>query len=268
MRESLLLLLLFAETSLFSALFYPVGARFAGMSHCGVMISDLWSISHNQAGLASMVRPAAGFHHENHFLIKEMGISAAAVALPVRPGIMAVQYQYFGHEKYHETRTSLAYAMKLGETVSAGIQISYFSQFIQYESSRTRAVTAEGGILYHPAEHFSIGFHVFNPNQSSFQGSSGERLPSVVQFGAGYISGKIIFCAETEKQSGVPPCYKMAMEYHPVTCVFFRAGLSTHPMYLYSMGLGLTMKKIRMDVASSFHQILGFSPHFSLTFFL
>ena len=52
---------------------YPVGARSAAMGNATVMMSDLWSIHHNQAGLASIENISVGFHFENKKKAKPKG---------------------------------------------------------------------------------------------------------------------------------------------------------------------------------------------------
>jgi hypothetical protein len=252
-----------------AAVNFPLGSRFSGMANCGVAMQDIWSVSHNQAGLAYLPGISASFHHENHFMIKEYGLSAAAIAIPTHPGTFAVHYSYFGYEKYHESKVAIAYAKAFGEKISCGIQLNYFSKFIQNEYGQGQALAVESGILCKPVKNLSIGFHVFNPNRSRFNEFSNERIPAIVRFGAGYyFSNVVLLCIETEKQSDAHPYYKAGMEYNPSKIFSIRVGISNNPLYLYSFGMGLTLKKARLDVASSFHQVLGFTPYISLSYTL
>ena len=44
------------------------GGRSAAMGHSSVMLSDVWSTHHNQAGLGWLNRPVAGVFFQNRFL--------------------------------------------------------------------------------------------------------------------------------------------------------------------------------------------------------
>ena len=79
---------------------YLLGARFAAMGNASVMIPDLWSLSHNQAGLGWGRSTSAGFHFENKFVIPQYSLSAAGIAIPVKPGTLGVMIYYFGYSKY------------------------------------------------------------------------------------------------------------------------------------------------------------------------
>ena len=69
---------------------YPLGSRAAAMSNISVMLSDVWSVFHNQAGLAGLEHIVIGFHHENKFIVPQYGLQALAIGIPVRPGTIGV----------------------------------------------------------------------------------------------------------------------------------------------------------------------------------
>ena len=61
------------------------------------------------------------------------------------------------------------------------------------------------------------------------------------------------------------PGLRVGMEYHVIEQLYLRGGISTAPT-LASFGFGLKLKKFFIDVASSYHSTLGFSPQVSLSF--
>ncbi len=267
MRILLLILSIVIPISAGAAVNFPLGARFAGMANSCVVMQDIWCVAHNQAGLAYLPNATLSAYHENRFFIKEYNLSALAIAVPTKPGTFAVSYSFFGYSKYHEAKAGLAYSKSFGEKLSCGIQLDYFSKFIQNEYGRGRSVAVEGGILYQPVKNFYAAFHVFNPNGSKISEYNNERLPTIVRFGLGYhFKQKVTLVAETEKQTHIKAYYKFGMEYAACKTFFFRAGISNNPLYAYSFGFGMVMKKIIFDIASSYHQVLGFTPFSNLTF--
>lgn len=58
---------------------------------------------------------------------------------------------------------------------------------------------------------------------------------------------------------------KAGVEYQAVKNLYVRAGVAGAPIE-FSFGLGYKWKVISIDAGSSYHQLVGWSPHFSLTY--
>ena len=58
---------------------------------------------------------------------------------------------------------------------------------------------------------------------------------------------------------------KLGLEYQLIDQIFLRGGVATSPLEL-SFGLGYHLQIIHIDFGTAYHQILGWSPHFSLVF--
>ena len=108
------LLAFFGKYSARSAENYLPGSRFAAMANATVMIPDIWSVSHNQAGLAYLQKINISIDYENRFIVPEFGLKAVAVSIPTKPGSFGFSFIYFGYSKYHETKTGLAYSKLFG----------------------------------------------------------------------------------------------------------------------------------------------------------
>jgi len=62
--KGLTYLLLFMSVSVYAVNDnYPSGARASGLSNSGVVLKDLWSNYHNQAGLTGIDKLTLGFHY-------------------------------------------------------------------------------------------------------------------------------------------------------------------------------------------------------------
>jgi hypothetical protein len=77
---------------------------------------------------------------------------------------------------------------------------------------------------------------------------------------------KLTTTAEFEKDLLYEPTFRAGVEYHLVEPLYVRIGLNTNPM-MPSFGMGLHLKKrLILDVAARWHQILGFAPQASLSY--
>lgn len=245
---------------------HPAGARSSSLASASVSLTDVWSSFNNQAGLAFLKTPALGFHYENKFLVKEYALQAGVIALPHKPGTVAVSYRYFGFSKYHEAKVGLAYAMKLHRNISVGVQVNYHQTYMAEGYGSHHALTFEAGLMYTPAENLFIGAHVFNPNRAKSSVIQEEYIPTVYRIGAGYnILNKATLLFETEKDLERSPVYKGGLEINAFKNLDFRVGFGSDYIE-YTFGLGYKSRRLNFDLAFSHHYILGFTPHGSVTF--
>ena len=265
----LLLVVIFVNIPVYSADNYLPGSRFAAMAMASVMIPDIWSVSHNQAGLAYLKEINFSVHHENKFVVPQYGLNALAFSIPTKPGSFGGSFYYFGYSKYHEIKTGLAYSKLFGEKFSAGVQINYHSVYISEHYGRSSALSVEGGIMAQPIENLFIGAHIFNPSRSKYNTPDGEEfLPVTFRLGIGYyLIDRIWIGLETQKETNFNAVWKIGLEIEAINHLFLRGGLGTDPI-LNTFGIGYEILGLRGDLAFSFHPQLGFTPHFTLTYSL
>src|SRR5205814_3599184 len=88
---------------------------------------DVFSFHANQAALAQLNNVAVGIYGEKRFLLNELGLYDAAVAVPTSSGNFGIDARYYGFADYNESQVGLAYARSLGSKVDVGIQFNYYS---------------------------------------------------------------------------------------------------------------------------------------------
>lgn len=243
---------------------YPYGGRQAGMGNAAVAVYDFWALSHNQAGLARLDRPAAGFYFENRFMVKEMGLGAAGVALPVNSGVFGLSLSYFGYSQYHESKVGLAYARSFGERLSAGVQFNYMYTYVGGDYSNAAGnVTIEAGMIYEVLPGLNIAAHIFNPTRTrlaSVNDLYDEYIPVIFRLGMAYsFSERILVSIETEKDIDRKPVLKAGLEYQVVERFFVRGGVGTNPTS-NAFGVGFHTGFFTIDLSASYHHVLGYSP--------
>lgn len=244
----------------------PVGTRSAAMGNASVMISDIWSVYHNQAGLANIRNYAFATYFSNSFSIKELGLRAFAGAVPTQAGTFGLSYSYFGYSQFNESKFGLAYAKKLGKKISMGIQLDYFNTKIADDYGNKGIVAGEIGIIANPVENLTIGAHIFNPWRAKYVDYNDERLPQIFRLGAGYnFSDKVLVTIESEKDLDKEIIFKAGIEYKIVKNLFLRTGISTNPV-LNTFGIGFHFKNFTMDMAFSKHPVLDYTTHFGLSY--
>lgn len=240
------------------------GARSAGIGSSTIVLADPWSVFNNQAGLGQQRNFWAGVYHEKRYFLNELSFSSIGGCIPVKPGTFGVGVTHFGYSQFSQSRFGLSYGMMLTKTISAGIGINYHMVRIANGYGSAGCITAEGGIIYKPIDKISIGAHVFNPTQSSF--GENQNLPTTFGLGIAYQPVEsVLILIQGDDNTLTSPTLRTGLEYSPVKRLSFRAGLISNPMTL-SFGLGWNVKNLNVDLAFSYHRVLGYTPYISLAY--
>lgn len=245
----------------------PAGARPAAMANAALSFTDVWSLYHNQAGIAYLDGPTAGVFYESRFLMREFAFSGLAAAMPLGNGAVGLSYTGFGFSVYQENKVGLAYAQKLAKTFSASVQLNYHNTRINTDGYGSRSnVTAELGVRMDVSKKVVIAAHLYNPLRAKMNDFNNERLPTVLRLGGAYrISDDLLLAIETEKDIEQEPLFRGGIEYRPADILFLRVGASNQPGLL-AFGFGFAFDAWRFDIATSYHNLLGYSPQASLTY--
>ena len=271
-KKMTILLLLFTGCFFTRSLFagdrnLASGSRAAAIGGASSTYSDLWAAFNNQAGLGKVKNISVGITNEFRFMVPELSVRGLAVALPTKKsGVFAVSMSYFGYSLYNEKKIGLAYAKAFGEKISAGIQIDYLSTHLAESYGNRNTFTVEAGIQATLIKNLVIAAHVFNPTRAKLADYDDERIPTTLKAGLGYtFSEKVVVSLEAEKNLKENNIVKAGVEYHISKPLYLRTGISNNPG-LYSFGFGLVLDRLKIDLASTYHQVLGFSPQLSLAY--
>lgn len=267
MRTAFLLLLLAAPTLLCAqAEGLPVGARPAGMGNAAVMLTDVWSTHHNQAGLAGLEHTTVGIFFQRHFLSEELNHQGLAAAIKLGKGTIGVSGNLYGFDLYSETKAGLAYAMSFGDGLRAGVQLDYLNIRLGEGYGSRSAVAAEIGVQARLVERLWIGAHVYNPNRAKVGGPYEERIPTIIRAGLGWLpSSKLTINCELVKDIDKQESVRAGLEWHPSKVLFLRTGMSTAPVQGH-FGLGVRFGNFDADLAVAFRSQLGATPQIGLLY--
>jgi hypothetical protein len=248
---------------------HRAGARSLALSHASVSFSDLWSVFHNQAGLAGLPGVAAGVFVESRFGIDELTLASGTFTVQYGEGNFAINFYRFGKGTFHEDKVGVAYARKLSEKWKAGIQLDYFSVLFPENERAAGFATFEGGLLFLPSENLHLGIHIFNPVAGGITWPGGkEKMPIVMRMGCHYkLDESLLLALEAEKDNLQPPLFKTGIEFMPLEDFFLRLGFSGNPAK-YTAGLGYKTGVFSADIGFSYHGNLGMTPSVSIQIIL
>lgn len=246
------------------SLCYSVALPYVGLSAYSKLQTDPFSFTGNQAALAQIKQPGVAVYGERRFLLEATSSYAAALALPTKNGNFGIALNYAGFKNFNENKIGLAYARSLGSKVDVGIQFNYYGYRIPaYANAST--INFEAGAIMHFSDKLNAGIHFYNPVAGKLGKSGDEKLASAYKLGLGYdASDNFYVSGEIVKEEDKPVNVMAAVQYNFAKQFFTRAGFMSESSIAFA-GVGIGYKKMRLDVAGSYHPQLGFSPGILLT---
>jgi hypothetical protein len=237
----------------------PVSARYIGLGAYSINHVDVFSFTSNQAALAQLKSASGGVYGEKRFLLSAANMYTAVFALPTKEGNFGLQADYFGFTNYNEYQLGIAYARSLGSKLDIGVKFNYYGYKIPaYGNSST--VNFEIGAIIHLSDKLNAGIHIYNPEGGRISKQDNEKLGSAYTIGMGYEASQRFFVSgEIIKQEDMPVNVNVGFQYNFLQQFFVRAGIATETANSYA-GVGVSWKNFRLDVSSSYHPQLGFTP--------
>lgn len=230
-----------------------------------ISLTNPWSGMQNRAALANQREFWVGAHHENRFMLTELGSSMLGIALPVKPGTFGVDVSHFGFSGFNTGRVGLGYGMYLGKRFTAGIGLAYTRLQLPADYRSANAFTVEGGIHYTPTERLTVGFYVFNPTSSSFDDLG--DLPTLMGIGLTYNpSARVMLVMQVDDDTQRSPAVRCGLEYRVMERTALRLGYSAASPEGITVGIGFPIMNFDIDLSLSHHQTLGFTPSLSVAY--
>ncbi len=243
-----------------------MGARSAAMGMSGVATYDVFSVLNNPAATTQLEQLSLGLFAENRFLLADVNYGGLAFALPTsKAGTIGLGLSFFGNDLYSERHIALSYGIKLSPSISIGTHIDAYNVATLDDGSGT-ALTFGLGLQYQIVENARVGMHLHNPLFAGLTEFQEDDLPSFLQIGIAYDpSDKLTLCLEGEKELDQKAIFKMGLEWRMAEKFHLRGGIATQPIYS-SLGAGVNLGRLKLDLATSFHPQLGLTPHVSVRF--
>tara|TARA_B100000767_G_scaffold28737_1_gene24925 strand:+ start:21930 stop:22751 length:822 start_codon:yes stop_codon:yes gene_type:complete len=244
------------------------GARYGALSNTGIADNSVWQGLLNPAGIiTAQERWQAGASYLNRFSISGLSSRDLVTSLKLGKGRFGLVVHSFGYDAYTQNQFSGTYAMKLSQKFRAGVQLNYFNVSIAEGFGNYSAFTANMGLQYDFNEKVTVGLVIKNPNRSELSTDVMQQyLQSVISGGLKYnLADNLTLLSDVSKDLDLDPNLSLAIEYSPLEEWSLRGGVSTLDRGL-SFGFGYSPAKWSLDLASLYHQVLGFSPMISFTY--
>lgn len=250
-------------TSIFGQ-FRSGDARIMGLGSSGLAIQDIHSLWTNPAGLAFLESFGGSAFAAQPFLISEIQTVGVGAAYPTTFGTFGISVNHLGFEQFRQQKAGLIYARQLANRLSIGAQFLALHTNVPEYGSKT-VFTFEVGSIYRLLPQLDIAAHIYSPVRIELNNL--ETIPTLVSLGIGYHpSNQVLFLLEVEKDIDYKASVKTGVEYYVVEAFAIRAGVSTEPTSVH-FGLGYRLENgLALDVASKYHQSLGFTPGFSVRY--
>ena len=258
------------------------GARGAGMANTWAAYEGLESVWGNASGMVFSPKPdidttntrnnerkseqrlSAGVFAERRFNIAEIQYTGFGAMLPVgQSGAFGLAVTALGDARYGETKAGFSYARRLAKGFSLGIQLDYLNAHV-VDYGTNAALTFEVGIDAHLSKEVRLGAHIYNPTRTRI--NTTDYLPTVFALSGAYTPNRnVCFTVQFEQDPRYTPTLKAGLEYHILRFVDVRAGVATTLNYA-SFGVGIHLRRFRLDIATELHQILGLTPCVGIVF--
>ncbi len=239
-------------------------ARSNAMGGAGVTLTDFYAVFNNQASMAYVKDITAGIFTERRFMMSELGFHAGGIILPTKSGVFGLSASYSGFDVYNEKKAGIAYSRLFAKKIAGGIQFDYLGTSIA-EYGNAAAFTIEAGLLVKITDKFSTGAHIFNPVRVN-SGFADNKIPTTIKLGVSYeASDKVWLAAEAKKDIDHAAQFCGGLEYRMIDAFHLRAGFQTNPA-LYSFGAGITIQQLKIDMATTYHQVFGISPQIAVSY--
>lgn len=239
-------------------------SRAAALGYGTHALVDGWSVFTNQGAMAMGSGTWVGVHHENLYFSPDLSFSAIGVSLPLGRGVAGVSIKRFGFSEFNQSKGGVAFGLKLTPNLALGVQGNVHHIWAAGVYGDESALTAEGGLIYLPNKNLSIGFHVLNPTRSRIYDD--QRIPTMLRLGASYRMGNMLMLVGgVEKGLDTSPMASAGVEFQPSPRMVLRTGFASNPS-IACFGVGYLLGRLTMDIAFTYHQRLGTTPHFSISY--
>ncbi len=214
----------------------------------------------NPALMVENKKTSLGFTVNNRFFIRNLKLGGfGATHRFTKTDFLGIAFQFDGTSNLKQNTIGIAYAKKVNEKFYAGISIIYINLFERTIASKNKII-GKAGMCYQPTKQFLIGATVYNPFAAKLTILTTERIPTIISAGVCYkVSKQVKVYAEYKLGWYAERILKLGLSYEPRTNIIVYAGFQNSGSPL-SLGLTIKTRNININIASQYHQILGFSP--------
>ena len=102
-----------------------LGPRLTAMGNNGAAITDIWSLQANPSAIIRIEKPAVSLNYIKHLFSNEVSTQAFVAVVPFKNNFFGASFQRYGFSEYFESKVGFAYAKRVGDKLSIGINGNY-----------------------------------------------------------------------------------------------------------------------------------------------
>lgn len=243
-----------------------IGARTTALGSTSSTFCDPLSAVNNPAGMAFLKQSSLAFSFDDRFLFMELSVKTAAGTLVTKKGSFGLSTIQQGNRAFNHLSAGLSYARRLGTHISFGVRCRIDRTKLSEGYGQRITPGADIGLLMNLKENLAFGVIVYNPARPILSLTYRERRPAVFRTGLSYrFSSSLRLMTEVSKQTSLPMQIHTGIECRITQYCSARAGFSAFP-FRYSFGSCFSFKKWEIDIATAYHETLGFSPSTSISY--
>lgn len=242
---------------------YLASAKNNGLGSVQVSLHDINGMMANPASSSGVKKFGALVSVQDRFVIQDIRSAHALAAYTFDGGSVGIGLSYQGFEYFKDQGVFLNYSRRILENLYVGTNL-HFREIQISEHGSTNWFTFQLGIYVPLSDDWNISASIYNP--LSVKINEVDTDVTMISVGLQFSpSEKTNLFIEVDKDVDFSPNLKIGAEYFPLDQLCFRVGYSSQPSSVY-LGFGYFLaNRISIDIASSYHNHLGYSPTASLS---
>jgi hypothetical protein len=247
-------------------IFEPIGTKAWGLGGSSTAENNVFSIANNIATSTELKTFQVGIYNQTRFGIKQLNSINTSLIIPNKWMQIGASISHFGYEKFNQQNMSFGIAKKLNENFSLGITLNYVTINIA-EQENTGAFLGSFSTFYKANKKLQFGLLIFNPTQSKYNINAYGGVPTFGRIGLKYlVNKKVYLIADANNTLEQDLVFRGGINYTLLPKFELSLGYSNNPNII-TFGFSSKLKQFDLQFASSYHQILGVTPHLGLVFY-
>ncbi|MDR2499087.1 MAG: hypothetical protein LBD28_06570 [Tannerellaceae bacterium] len=198
----------------------------------------------------------------DRYSVKELGAASGCLYLrhPALSG--GLHIASFGYDAWRETMFRLPIAKQLSERLSLGVSVQYAILQTELYEDQPAQLSVDAGMTWAPAEGWMLGLLLMNYPSVTFSATGDGRLqefmPCRIQLGGQWAANdETLLAATIDCRSFRYIDVHAGIAYRAFERVELRGGIKLASL-LPSFGVGYEWEPLAVDMAATYHPVLGF----------
>ena len=235
-----------------------MGARLSGIAGAVTGVpDDPWQVFGNPAMIPTDRSTFAVYTRRNYNLT-DLTDYAASITWARKSITFGAGVNTYGNDLYRQTRF-LAVGMKQFKSFRVALRVTYTRVSLAPPYGAAGQFGFDMGVGIQALPHLWVGAFATNINHPKL-GKAHESLPQMLDLGLSWMPvTKVLIAAGIHKDIRFPVSIRSGVEWRAISVFTLRAGVTTKPT-TYTVGSGINLNRLSLNIVAQHHQWLGWSP--------